>query len=186
MKVARFADSLPRPPARRLALALGVLHLVFVTEDGLNTMDDPWLEALEAHLREATEETSVRAVLLSARGKVFCAGAHLQGMRTSALLQGMRARHWSDSLLASRRSPNRFWRRCTAKPSAKVRPCCCIAIWLSPQATRSSAFRLSVWRPSRNWVRASFCRARVGRDWQANCCCSETSSIRTRRRGPAS
>jgi enoyl-CoA hydratase/carnithine racemase len=69
-------------------LVLGVLHLVFVTEDGLNTMDDPWFEALEAHLREATEDTAVRVVLLSARGKLFCAGAHLQGMRRSALLQG--------------------------------------------------------------------------------------------------
>jgi enoyl-CoA hydratase/carnithine racemase len=69
-------------------LAHGVLHLVFATEDGLNTMDDPWFSAFEMHLRDATEDKAVRVVLLSASGKVFCAGAHLQGMRTSALLEG--------------------------------------------------------------------------------------------------
>src|SRR5476649_120915 len=70
------------------SLSQGVLHLVFTTENGLNTMDDPWLASFDAHLRRATDDTAVRAVLLSGRGKVFCAGANLSGMSSSALHQG--------------------------------------------------------------------------------------------------
>jgi enoyl-CoA hydratase/carnithine racemase len=69
-------------------LTQGVLHLVFATESGLNTMDDPWFESLESQLHRAAGDKTVRAVLLSGRGKVFCAGANLPGMSTSALRQG--------------------------------------------------------------------------------------------------
>jgi enoyl-CoA hydratase/carnithine racemase len=70
------------------ALNQGVLHLVFTTEGGLNTMDDPWFEAFTSHLKDASQNSAVRAVLLSARGKVFCAGADLRAMTTGALRRG--------------------------------------------------------------------------------------------------
>jgi enoyl-CoA hydratase/carnithine racemase len=70
------------------SLVQGVLHLVFTSEDGLNTMDDPWFAALEKALQRASDEHGVRAVLLSSRGSAFCAGANFIGMRTSALHQG--------------------------------------------------------------------------------------------------
>jgi enoyl-CoA hydratase/carnithine racemase len=69
-------------------VAGGVLELVFTSEDGLNTMDDPWFALLEAKLRDAAGDGAVRAVLLCGRGAVFCAGANLRGMNTSALHQG--------------------------------------------------------------------------------------------------
>jgi len=69
-------------------LAQGVLNLIFTSEDGLNTMDDHWWMALDSALRCATDDPAVRAVLLSARGRAFCAGANLIGMGTSALQQG--------------------------------------------------------------------------------------------------
>jgi len=66
-------------------LAQGVLHLVLTSEDGLNTMDDQWFELLESKLHHAADDGAVRAVLLSARGAVFCAGANLRGMSTSVI-----------------------------------------------------------------------------------------------------
>ncbi|TPG76404.1 enoyl-CoA hydratase/isomerase family protein [Pseudomonas arsenicoxydans] len=68
-------------------VANGVLHLVFTSEDGLNTMDDRWLQSLEAILRHSIDDRAVRAILLSARGSAFCAGANFLGMRTSVLNQ---------------------------------------------------------------------------------------------------
>jgi len=88
-----------------VSLSQGVLHLVFTTENGLNTMDDPWFESFDSHLQRATDDTAVRAVLLSGRGKVFCAGANLSGMSSSALHQG-----FAGSPLA------RFTERLTAFP----------------------------------------------------------------------
>ena len=70
------------------SLAKGVLHLILTSEDGLNSMDDAWFEGLESALHQAADDGGVRAVLLSARGAMFCAGANLRGMRTSALHQG--------------------------------------------------------------------------------------------------
>lgn len=69
------------------SLTHGVLHLVLVSEDGLNTMDDHWFEALETRLHQAMDDRAIRAVLLSARGAAFCAGANFLGMRDSALQQ---------------------------------------------------------------------------------------------------
>ncbi len=69
------------------SLTHGVLHLVFVSEDGLNTLDDRWFESLETMLHQATDDRAVRAVLLSAQGSVFCAGANFLGMRNSVLQQ---------------------------------------------------------------------------------------------------
>jgi enoyl-CoA hydratase/carnithine racemase len=43
-------------------LTQGVLHLVFATESGLNTMDDPWFESLESQLHRAAGDKTVRAV----------------------------------------------------------------------------------------------------------------------------
>jgi enoyl-CoA hydratase/carnithine racemase len=70
------------------SLSDGVLHLTFSSNDGLNTMDDHWFALLESKLHGATDDRAVRAVLLSGRGRAFCAGADLVGMRTSALHQG--------------------------------------------------------------------------------------------------
>src|ERR1700710_894381 len=75
------------PTQIEASLESGVLRLVFVTEGALNTIDDHWLDALYRHLREASDDKAVRAVLLSAQGRVFCAGANLQGLSTGALSQ---------------------------------------------------------------------------------------------------
>lgn len=69
-------------------LSHGVLELVFTCEDGLNTMDDQWFESLESALQHAANDDAIRAVLLSARGAMFCAGANFRGMSTSALHRG--------------------------------------------------------------------------------------------------
>ena len=69
-------------------LAGGVMELVFCSQDGLNTMDDPWFALLDSSLQQAACDSAVRAVLLSARGAVFCAGANIRGMATSALHRG--------------------------------------------------------------------------------------------------
>jgi enoyl-CoA hydratase/carnithine racemase len=73
----------------------GVLHLVFTSADGLNTLDDPWFGLLESKLHHAADDGAVRAVLISARGAVFCAGANFQGMMASNVRQG-----FAGSLLA--------------------------------------------------------------------------------------
>lgn len=69
------------------SLADGVLHLIFTSHDGLNTMDDHWFQSLEAMLHHSIDNRAVRVVLLSARGSAFCAGANFLGMRTSVLNQ---------------------------------------------------------------------------------------------------
>jgi enoyl-CoA hydratase/carnithine racemase len=69
-------------------LTQGVLNLVFTSQDGLHMMDDHWWISLESALQGAADDPAVRAVLLCARGRAFCAGANLTGMRTSALQQG--------------------------------------------------------------------------------------------------
>jgi enoyl-CoA hydratase/carnithine racemase len=66
----------------------GVMELVSCSQDGLNAMDDSWFARLDSSLRQAGEDPAVRAVLLSARGAIFCAGANLRGMATSALHRG--------------------------------------------------------------------------------------------------
>jgi enoyl-CoA hydratase/carnithine racemase len=69
-------------------LSDGVLELVLSSEDGLNTIDDTWFAQLTADLERAAADRSVRAVLLSARGTAFCAGANLRGMAASDLHHG--------------------------------------------------------------------------------------------------
>src|SRR5471032_1256723 len=168
------------------SLSQGVLHLVFTTENGLNTMDDPWLASFDAHLRRATDDTAVRAVLLSGRGKVFCAGANLSGMSSSALHQG-----FAGSPLA------RFTERLTAFPKPLLAAvhgkaigggatCCCIAIWWRPPSTRNFvSLSPAASLPSPNWRRASFCPALPARGWRASCCCSARCLMHTRRCGRA-
>jgi len=70
------------------SLSDGVLHLTFSSNDGLNTMDDHWFALLESKLHDATDDRTVRAVLLSGHGRAFCAGANIVGMRKSALHHG--------------------------------------------------------------------------------------------------
>ena len=70
------------------SLDQGVLELSSSSEDGLNTMDDRWFDRLASLLSEAAGDSAVRAVLLSARGKMFCAGANLPAVAASALQRG--------------------------------------------------------------------------------------------------
>lgn len=69
-------------------LTCGVLHLLLCSDDGLNSMDDAWFDDLEANLGRADGDAAVRAVLLSASGPMFCAGANFAGMQGSALHRG--------------------------------------------------------------------------------------------------
>lgn len=70
------------------SLDQGVLELTFMSEDGLNTMDDDWLARFETLLRGAADDVAVRAVLLSAQGAMFSAGANMAGLLSSAMNQG--------------------------------------------------------------------------------------------------
>ena len=98
-------------------LTQGVLHLVFASEGALNMMDDPWFDAFAEHLQDAAQDKAVRVVLLSARGKVFCAGANLQrgrvtgrGIATGPGVAPTSSRHL-------RRCRSRAPRGCCARPS---------------------------------------------------------------------
>src|SRR5476649_2569536 len=167
-----------------VSLSQGVLHLVFTTENGLNTMDDPWIESFDAHLRRATDDTAVRAVLLSGRGKVFCAGANLSGMSSSALHQGFAGSPLASFTERLATFPKPWLAAVHARPSAAARLCCCIAIWWPPPSTRNFvSLSPAALPPFPNWRRASCCPALPERGWRASCCCSAGCLMRTRRCG---
>jgi enoyl-CoA hydratase/carnithine racemase len=167
-------------------LAGGVMELVFCSQDGLNTMDDPWFTLLDSSLQQAACDPAVRAVLLSARGAVFCAGANLRGMATSALHRG-----FTGSPLAG------LIERLTtfAKPlvaavhgnaiggGVTLLLHCDLVV-----AAADTQFRLPFTSRGAvpSWHRASCCPARRVRDSRASCSCSAIRSTPSRRSARAS
>lgn len=61
------------------ALEGGVLTLTLNRPQRLNAMSHPLIEAMNAQLKRAREDSAVRAVLLTGTGRGFCAGADLAG-----------------------------------------------------------------------------------------------------------
>lgn len=57
-----------------------VIHLKMNAPERLNALSDEMLAALQSELDEVRETSSVRAVILSGAGKVFCAGHDLKQM----------------------------------------------------------------------------------------------------------
>jgi len=58
----------------------GVAHLELNRPEAFNAANLPLADALEAALTAAAEDESVRAVLLTGRGKAFCAGGDVKAM----------------------------------------------------------------------------------------------------------
>ncbi|MBO9401877.1 enoyl-CoA hydratase [Shimia sp. R9_3] len=57
-----------------------VAHLTMNAPDRLNALSDEMLAALQAEFETLSEDSSIRAVILSGRGKAFCAGHDLKQM----------------------------------------------------------------------------------------------------------
>ena len=62
------------------AVGQGVATITLNRPEHLNTMSGPLLEQATAALERATDDGSVRAVILTGAGRAFCAGGDLQGM----------------------------------------------------------------------------------------------------------
>lgn len=60
--------------------ALGVAHLELNRPEAFNAANLPLAEALESALLAAADDESVHVVLLSGRGKAFCAGGDVKAM----------------------------------------------------------------------------------------------------------
>jgi 2-(1,2-epoxy-1,2-dihydrophenyl)acetyl-CoA isomerase len=76
-----------------LGVADGVGHVELNRPDASNTIDVPWTEAFTAALEQARDDDAVRVVLLTGRGRMFCAGGDLGAMDAapdpSAYLRGL-------------------------------------------------------------------------------------------------
>jgi len=57
-----------------------VAHLHMNAPDSLNALSEEMLAALQGQLDALSNDTSIRAVILSGAGKAFCAGHHLKQM----------------------------------------------------------------------------------------------------------
>jgi enoyl-CoA hydratase/carnithine racemase len=62
----------------------GVVTLTMNRPQAYNALSESMLEALQAALDRVASDDSVRAVVLAARGKAFCAGHDLKEMRAAA------------------------------------------------------------------------------------------------------
>lgn len=61
-------------------VANGVAHLKMNSPERLNALSDEMIAALHGALNDIAEDTTIRAVILSGAGKVFCAGHDLKQM----------------------------------------------------------------------------------------------------------
>ena len=82
----------------------GVLHLVLNRPDRLNSLDEPMHEALAAGLATATEP-GIRAVLLRAEGRAFCAGQDLRAVTPGMDLGDTLDRRFNPLIRAVRTLP---------------------------------------------------------------------------------
>lgn len=63
-----------------LSVADGVAHVELNRPDASNTIDLPWTEAFTSALQQVCDDDTVRVVLLTGRGRMFCAGGDLGAM----------------------------------------------------------------------------------------------------------
>lgn len=63
-----------------LTVADGVAHVELNRPDASNTIDVPWTEAFLDALARARDDDAARVVLLTGRGRMFCAGGDLGAM----------------------------------------------------------------------------------------------------------
>lgn len=63
-----------------LSVADGVAHVELNRPDASNTIDLPWTEAFTSALQQVSDDDAVRVVLLTGRGRMFCAGGDLGAM----------------------------------------------------------------------------------------------------------
>lgn len=63
-----------------LTVADGVAHVELNRPDASNTIDVPWTEAFLDVLTRARDDDAARVVLLTGRGRMFCAGGDLGAM----------------------------------------------------------------------------------------------------------
>lgn len=63
-----------------LSVADGVAHVELNRPDASNTIDLPWTEAFTSALQQVRDDDAVRVVLLTGRGRMFCAGGDLGAM----------------------------------------------------------------------------------------------------------
>jgi len=67
-----------------LTLADGVAHIELNRPEAFNAVNRPMAVALEEALLQAGRDESVRAVLLTGRGRAFCAGGDVKAMAAAA------------------------------------------------------------------------------------------------------
>ena len=63
-----------------LSVADGVAHVELNRPDASNTIDLPWTAAFTSALQQVIDDDTVRVVLLTGRGRMFCAGGDLGAM----------------------------------------------------------------------------------------------------------
>ena len=63
-----------------LSVGDGVAHVELNRPDASNTIDLPWTEAFTSALQQVSDDDTVRVVLLTGRGRMFCAGGDLGAM----------------------------------------------------------------------------------------------------------
>lgn len=63
-----------------LSVADGVAHVELNRPDASNTIDLPWTTAFTSVLEQVRDDDAVRVVLLTGRGRMFCAGGDLGAM----------------------------------------------------------------------------------------------------------
>lgn len=63
-----------------LSVADGVAHVELNRPEASNTIDLPWTEAFTSALQQVGDDDTVRVVLLTGRGRMFCAGGDLGAM----------------------------------------------------------------------------------------------------------
>lgn len=73
-----------------------VAHLTMNAPARLNALSDAMLAALQAELDSLKDDTSIRAVILSGAGKVFCAGHDLKEMTAARVSEDDGAAYFQD------------------------------------------------------------------------------------------
>ncbi len=73
-----------------------IAHLTMNAPERLNALSDEMLAALQAQFDALMEDRSVRAVILSGKGKAFCAGHDLKQMQAARQAEDGGAAAWGD------------------------------------------------------------------------------------------
>lgn len=77
----------------------GILHLSLNRPQQLNALSEACLQQLSEHLQRAKQDETVKAVLLSGEGKVFCAGADIKQLATLNGESGLAFARFGQSVL---------------------------------------------------------------------------------------